>query len=214
MIDTVFGSKSCSTGLRFPYPTLHTSSKGKILASALTGDLVDGLGKTLNVGRGDTSNRDSAVLGSVDAVLLGQCVHLLGLETGVGEHADLAGDVAPVVLATELLEVLLEESTHGDNAVSHTLDLTQPLLVELGVVQDGGSNTGTVDRRVGVKRADEDLDLRVDTLLLFGVGADNGEGANTLTVETLGNVSMRKPLYGVSRRLTMFLAKLWQREIW
>lgn len=128
-------------------------------------------------------------------MLLGQCIHLLRLETSVSEHADLAGDVAPVVLATELLEVLLEESTHGDNAVSHALNLAQPLLVELGVVQDGGSNTGTVDRRVGVERADQDLDLRVDTLLLFGVGADNGEGANTLTVETLGNVSMRKSLY-------------------
>jgi hypothetical protein len=65
------------------------------------------------------------------------------------------------------------------------------LLVEFGVVQDGGSNTGTVDRGVGVKRADQDLDLRVDTLLLLDIGADDGEGTNTLTVETLGKVSMR-----------------------
>lgn len=183
------------------------------MAPALTGDLVDGLGKTLDVSRGDTSNGDSAVLGGIDAVLLCQSVHLLGLETGVGEHADLAGDVAPVVLATELLEILLEKSTHGDNAVSHTLNLTQPLLVELGVVQDGRSNTGTVDGRVGVKRTDQDLDLRVDTLLLVGVGTDNGEGTDTLAIKTLGNVSMRKLLCRFSR-LTMFLAKLWQREIW
>jgi hypothetical protein len=51
-----------------------------------------------------------------------------------------------------------------------------------------------VDGRVGVKRADQDLDLRVDTLLLVGVGTDDGEGANTLTVETLGNVSMCKTI--------------------
>jgi len=42
-----------------------------------------------------------------------------------------------------------------------------------------------VDRWVGVKRTDENLDLRVDALLLLGIGADNREGTNTLTVETL-----------------------------
>jgi DNA repair protein RadC len=42
--------------------------------------------------------------------------------------------VAPVVLAAELLEVLLEKGTHGNDAVSHALDLTKPLLVERRVV--------------------------------------------------------------------------------
>jgi hypothetical protein len=134
-------------------------------------------------------------------VLLGQGVHLLRLETSVGEHADLAGDVAPVVLAAELLEVLLEESTHGDDTVSHTLDLTQPLLVEFGVVQDGRSDTGTVDGRVGVKRADQDLDLRVDTLLLVGIGANNGEGTNTLTVETLASLAYAHHCTGIAEDL-------------
>ena len=161
---------------------------------ALTGDLVDGLGKTLDVGGSDTGDGNSAVLGSVNTVLLGQGVHLFRLETSVGEHANLAGDMAPVVFATKLLEVLLEESTHGDDAVSHALDLAQPLLVEFRVVQNGGSNTGTVDGRVGVKRADQDLDLRVDTLLLVGIGANDGEGTNTLTVETLTNISMHASL--------------------
>jgi hypothetical protein len=211
--DSFSVSKSCSTNSHTPYPTLHTSSKGRDCYPDLTGDLVDGLGKTLDVGRSDTSDRNSAILGSVDTVLLGQGVHLFGLETSVGEHANLAGDVAPVVLATELLEVLLEKGTHGDDTVSHTLDLAQPLLVEFGVVQDGGSNTGTVDRRVGVKRTDQDLDLRVHALLLLDIGADDGEGTNTLTVETLGKVSMRISFYILQRRLTMFLAKLWQSEM-
>jgi hypothetical protein len=109
--------------------------------------------------------------------------------------------VAPVVLATELLEVLLEESTHGDDTVSHTLDLTQPLLVEFGVVQDGRSDTGTVDGRVGVKRADQDLDLRVDTLLLVGIGANNGEGTNTLTVETLASLAYAHHCTGIAEDL-------------
>jgi hypothetical protein len=132
-------------------------------------------------------------------VLLGQSIHLLGLETSKGEHADLAGNVAPVLLATELLEVLLEESTHGDDAVSHTLDFTEPLLVELRVVEDGRGHTGSVDWRVRVERANQNLDLRVDTLLFLGVGADDREGTNTLTVQTLGElVSIHPTEYTVS----------------
>lgn len=42
-----------------------------------------------------------------------------------------------------------------------------------------------MDGRVGVKGTDDDLNLRVDTLLLLDVGADYGEGTNTLAVKTL-----------------------------
>jgi hypothetical protein len=42
-----------------------------------------------------------------------------------------------------------------------------------------------MDRRIGVKRPDKNLDLRVDTLLLLGISANDGEGANTLAVESL-----------------------------
>ncbi len=117
--------------------------------------------------------------------VLGQLGHLLGSQSSVGEHANLRCDVAPVVLAAKLLEVLLEESTHGDDAVGHALDLTEPLLVERRVVQDLRGNAGAMDRRVRVQWADKDLDLRVDALLLLGRLADDGEGTNTLSVETL-----------------------------
>lgn len=100
-------------------------------------------------------------------MLLGEGIHLLGGQTSIGEHADLARDVAPVVLAAEFLEVLLEEGAHGDDAVGHALDFTQPLLVQGGVVEDGRGDAGAVDGRVGVERAYEDLDLGVDALL-FG----------------------------------------------
>ena len=118
-------------------------------------------------------------------MLLSKRRHLLGREAGVGEHADLAGDVGPVVLGAELLKVVLEERTHLDDAVGHALDLTKPLLVQLGVVEDLGSDACTVHGGVGVERAHDDLDLRVDALRLGGVFADNGEGAGTLAVETL-----------------------------
>ena len=92
--------------------------------------------------------------------------------------------MGPVLLGAELLQVVLEEGAHGDDAVGHLLDLTKPLLVQLGAAEDGGGDAGTVDGRVGVQRTDEDLELRVDALLLLGVGGDEREGSNTLAVET------------------------------
>lgn len=97
----------------------------------------------------------------------------------------LAGDVGPVVLAAELLKVLAQESAHLNDAVSHALDLTEPLLVQGGVIHDGGGDTGTVNGGVGVEGTDENLDLRLNTLLLLGGLANEREGTNTLTVETL-----------------------------
>lgn len=64
-------------------------------------------------------------------MLLGQLVHLLRGQASVRKHADLGGDVVPILLAAEVLEVLLEERAHGDDAVGHALDLAEPLLVEL-----------------------------------------------------------------------------------
>lgn len=79
----------------------------------LTGNLENGLGESIDVGGGDTSHGDTAVLGGVDGVLekllgtrlekvcecktylLGEGVHLLGLEASVGEHADL--DILSVI---------------------------------------------------------------------------------------------------------------------
>lgn len=151
----------------------------------LTLNLVDGLSETANVLASDASDTDAAVLGGVDGVLLGQLGHLLGGQAGVGEHADLAGDVAPVVLAAELLEVALEQRAHLDDAVRHALDLAQPLLVQRGVVEDRASDARAVHGRVGVEGAHEDLDLRVDAGLLFGGLGDDREGADTLAVETL-----------------------------
>lgn len=100
-------------------------------------------------------------------------------------HPHLVGNVGPVVLAAQLLQVLLQKGTHLNDTVGHALDLTQPLLVELGVVHDGRGDAGTVDGRVGVEGTDEDLDLRIHTLLLLGGLADEREGTDTLAVQTL-----------------------------
>jgi hypothetical protein len=42
-----------------------------------------------------------------------------------------------------------------------------------------------VDGRVGVERADKDLDLGVNTLGFFGRLGDDGEGTDALAVKTL-----------------------------
>ena len=89
------------------------------------------------------------------------------------------------MLAAELLKVGAQQRAHLNDAVSHALDLAEPLLVQGGVVHDGRGHASTVDGRVGVEGADKDLDLRLDALLLLGRLADEGEGTDTLTVETL-----------------------------
>lgn len=93
--------------------------------------------------------------------------------------------MTPVVLAAQLLEILFEESAHGDDTIGHVLDLAQPLLVQGRVVKNLGCNASTVNRWVGVKRSHEDLDLRINALLLFNGLAHHGESTDTLAVKTL-----------------------------
>lgn len=64
----------------------------------LAGDLVDGLSQSLDICSGDTRDGDTAVLGGVDRVLLGQFVHLLGCQAGVCEHTDLEKETPHVSL--------------------------------------------------------------------------------------------------------------------
>ena len=138
-------------------------------------------------------------------MLLAELPHLLRLQAGVSEHADLVGDMRPVMLGAELLKIVTEGRAHRDDAVGHILNLALPLLVESRVVKNLRSDASTVDRGVGVHRSDDDLELRLETGSLFGVLADNGEDTSTLTVKTLKTVSeiMRK---AEENKLTMFLA--------
>jgi hypothetical protein len=69
---------------------------------------------------------------------------------GRGEIAYLAGNVAPVMLAAQLLQMLPEKSAHADDSVGHPLDLPKPLLVQSSVVENGGGNASAMDRGVGV----------------------------------------------------------------
>lgn len=92
--------------------------------------------------------------------------------------------MVPVVLGSQILEVLLQQGSHLDDAVGHALDFAQPLFVQRGVAQDLARDACAVDRWVGVERADQDLDLRIHSLLLLGAVGYNAECAHSLAVET------------------------------
>ena len=63
------------------------------------------------------------------------------------------------MLAAQLLEVALQQRPHGDDAVGHALDLSQPLLVQGGVVEDLGCDACAMDGRIGVEGSNKDLNL-------------------------------------------------------
>ncbi len=65
-----------------------------------------------------------------------------------------------------------------------------------------------MDRRIRVKRPDEDLDLGIHALLLVCRLAADGEGTNALTVKTLDIVSSQLGEKKSHGQCTMFLAKL------
>lgn len=101
----------------------------------------------------------------------------------------LARNVRPIVLAAEGLEVLPQQGAHANDAVGHALDFALPLLVQGRVVEDRGRNPRAVDRRVRVQRPDQDLDLRLDALLLLGGCGHDREGTAAFAVQTLELVS-------------------------
>lgn len=57
-------------------------------------------------------------------------------------------------------------------------------MIEIGSGEDGADNAGTMDGRVRVHRTDNDFDLRVDLGAFLRVGGNEGEGTDTLSVET------------------------------
>jgi len=61
---------------------------------------VESLGDVVKVMGVQTSDGDSAISCHVDMVFVLKGVNLVGRETSVSKHTNLAGDVAPVVLAT------------------------------------------------------------------------------------------------------------------
>ena len=161
--------------------------------------------------------------------LFRQLVHLHGCETSVSEHsdlsvtlafnfyrrrqkADLGGNVVPVVLASQVFKVLLEQRSHLDDSLCHAFHLSKPLLVEGRIVENLRGNSCTMDRRVRVQGSDKDFQLRINSLLLFSRFADDRKCSNTFSIEALHYVS-NVVISQLLEPRTMFFAKLCARHI-
>ena len=117
--------------------------------------------------------------------LLSESLGLGGSQASETEHSDLALNVTPLSgSVVSGRQKVVEPITHADDSVGHELNLRLPLLVKVLVGEDGVGDAGAVERRVGVHRPDDDLQLTLDTGLFLWVGCDEGEGANTFAVET------------------------------
>jgi hypothetical protein len=149
----------------------------------LLGDGVHGSGQVVDILRSNTGHRDATILGQIHAELLHQAFTLLRIHAGEAEHADLVGDVLPVLGRAQLLQVVLQRGAHRNDAVGHLLDVAQPLLLERGIAQNLRHQTSTVHGRVRVQGTDEDLDLRHCAHRIVFAAGHQREGAGTFAVQ-------------------------------
>lgn len=117
--------------------------------------------------------------------LFGQSIHLSRCKSSVGKHSNLACNVIPVTLAAKLFKVLLEKSSHSNDSISHSLDFSEPLFVEIGVIQKSRCNSCSMNRWVGIHWSHENLDLRVYAFLLLSWLTNNRECTSAFTIQTL-----------------------------
>lgn len=158
----------------------------------LANDLVNGLGKVLDIPRVETSHADAAVLGHVDVGVLAQLQDLGLAETGEAEHADLVGDVVPGARGAELLELGTQDLAHLDDAAGHGAQVVLPLGEQGGVVEDGAGDAGAVQRGVGDLGALQDGELGGDAG--GGVGGVGGRGGDE--VEAAGALAVEAKVLG------------------
>lgn len=145
---------------------------------------MEGLGDVGEVLGVQTGDRDTSVHSHVDGVVLTELVNHILVKSSEGEHANLVGDMGPVVLVTELLEGVDETVTHLLHAAGHVSQVLVPHGGEGLVTEDDVDDTGTVHGRVRVDWAGNLLDAAHNDILLGGRAGDHGVATGTLTVET------------------------------
>ena len=136
-----------------------------------------------DVGRVETSHRDTAVLGKVDVVLTRHACYLGGLQAREAEHTNLARDVTPRQSGPRLAELVAQRRAHCDDPVGHGLALSPPLRRQRAVGENDFDDARAVDGRVGVDGARDDLELREHALGLGSVVTYDGDRADALAVE-------------------------------
>lgn len=155
----------------------------------LPDNLINGLSHIIHIARVQTGHADTAVLGHVNVRVGPEPEHLRLRQTREAEHTDLVRDVPPAALfAVERLELGPECGPHLLDPPAHGPQVLFPFGKELGVVEYGAGNTGTVCRRVADLGSLQDGELGCNAANGVGrigpLAGDEVEGAGTLAVET------------------------------
>lgn len=99
-------------------------------------------------------------------------VYLRSFQASKAEHANLIGDVRPVPRASVLLQIVAEFGAHRDNSIGHSLNIHQPLLRQIFIAENFRDYAGSVDRRIGIHRPDQDFYLRQYSRCFVLIAAD------------------------------------------
>mmetsp|Transcript_14764 Transcript_14764/g.20536 ORF Transcript_14764/g.20536 Transcript_14764/m.20536 type:complete len:280 (-) Transcript_14764:190-1029(-) len=116
-------------------------------------------------------------------MIRGEEVALLRGQSGEAKHSDLLVDVPPVLGRPSFNKCVSQALPHLDNATSHRLNIVKPLLRQRFVLENGVDDIGPLNRRVGVHRPHEDLQLALDLSRLLGVVTHDAEGTHTVSVQ-------------------------------
>ncbi|KAI7372235.1 PLP-dependent transferase [Hortaea werneckii] len=170
-----------------PTPS-HVASS---LVRRLPDHTIHGLGKVIDVLRIQTRHTNTSVLGHVDMELLAELLHLLLVEAGEGEHANLVGDVIPGAGSAHLLELGAELLAHLDDAAGHGAEVLLPLREQLLVVEDRAGYPGAVGGRVGDLGALQDGQLAAHAVLRVGLRDHELEALLDKVVDGPGVASQR-----------------------
>ena len=101
------------------------------------------------------------------------------------EHANLALDVPPLARRLQLVrQQAVQPLPHVDNPLCHALHLLLPFSIQHLVAEDRVRNAGAIDRRVGIHRPNDNLELAVNASLLARILRRQRECADTLTVQS------------------------------
>mmetsp|Transcript_128273 Transcript_128273/g.251272 ORF Transcript_128273/g.251272 Transcript_128273/m.251272 type:complete len:451 (-) Transcript_128273:18-1370(-) len=152
-------------------------------SGACADHLVHAIDHVLHVALVQTSEGDPPGLEQVDVVLADEPLALGLREARIGEHPDLVGDVVPRARGALLLEALPQHAADLEDSVRHALELGLPRREARGVTEDALHQQRAVDRRAGVHRPDDHLQLREHGLGGVGARADDVQHADALAVE-------------------------------
>ena len=101
------------------------------------------------------------------------------------EHANLALDVLPLARRLQLVrQKIVQPLPHIDDPVCHALQLLLPFSVQHLVTEDRIRYASSIDRRVGIHRPDNNLELAINASLLARILRRHRECTNTFTVQS------------------------------